>query len=130
MQIASEDASGSRCLIGRQLCELVRCLVRPSGNMVELEAIKLIFQEADRLAVCRHLRFVIARLFHDLVYDQLRVTSDIELSDPKLGGDVQTVDKHLILSDIVRSQKMNSDTSCTRRGGDKDKPCSSSAFHQ
>jgi hypothetical protein len=70
--------------------------------VVELEAIELVLWEADRLAVCCHLRVMIALLFHDLVYNQLRVTSAIEPSDPKLEGDVQTVDKRLILSDIVR----------------------------
>jgi hypothetical protein len=38
-------------------------------------------------------------LLHDLLYDQLGVTSDIEPSDSKLGGDVQTVDKCLIVGD-------------------------------
>jgi hypothetical protein len=44
-----------------------------------------------------------------LVHDQLGVSSDVKLSDPEFGGNVQTVDKRLILSDIVRGQKVNSD---------------------
>jgi hypothetical protein len=49
------------------------------------------------------------RLLHDLVYDQLGVTSGIEPSDPKLGGDMQTVDKYLILNDVVRGRKVDPD---------------------
>jgi hypothetical protein len=49
------------------------------------------------------------QLLHDLVHDQLGVTSDTEPSDPKLDGDVQAVDKCLILSDIVRGWKMDPD---------------------
>jgi hypothetical protein len=67
-----------------------------------------------------------------LVYNQLRVAPDIEPSDPKLGGDVQTVDKRLILSDIVKGQKMNSDhiPHAHAEGGDEDKSCSGSSLHQ
>jgi hypothetical protein len=77
--------------------------------VVELKAVKLVFQEADHLAVCRHIGVMIAQLLHDLVYDQLGVASDIKPSDPQLSGDVQTVDKCLTLSDIVRGQKMDLD---------------------
>jgi hypothetical protein len=56
------------------------------------------------------------RHLHELVYwlvkwpcDVVELeTSDIKPSDPKLGGDVQTFDKCLVLSYIVRDQKMNS----------------------
>jgi hypothetical protein len=44
-----------------------------------------------------------------LVYDQLGIASDIKPLDPQLSGDVQTVDKCLTLSDIVRGQKMDLD---------------------
>jgi hypothetical protein len=70
--------------------------------VVELEAVKLVFLEADHLAICRHLGVMTARLLYDLVYDQLGVTSDIKPSDLQLGGDVQIVDKCLTLSNIVR----------------------------
>jgi hypothetical protein len=67
-----------------------------------------------------------------MVYDQLRMTSDVEPSDPKLGGDMQTVDKRLILSNIVRGRKMKSDhiPHTHAKEGDEDNPCSSSALHQ
>jgi hypothetical protein len=41
------------------------------------------------------------RLLHDLVDDELRVTSDVEPLDPKLGGNVQAVDEVIIFRHIV-----------------------------
>jgi hypothetical protein len=42
-----------------------------------------------------------------LVHNQPGITSDIEPSDLELSGNVQTIDKCLILSHIVRGRKMN-----------------------
>jgi hypothetical protein len=44
MQIAGKDAGGSWWPTGCQLRELVYYLVRPSGNVVELEAIELVLR--------------------------------------------------------------------------------------
>jgi hypothetical protein len=67
-----------------------------------------------------------------LVYDQLGVTLDIKPSDPKLGGDVQSVDKCLILSNIVRDWKMDSDhiPYAHANRGDDDESYPDSALHQ
>jgi hypothetical protein len=42
-----------------------------------------------------------------LVHDQPGIASDVKPSDLELGGNVQTIDKCLVLSHIVRDRKMN-----------------------
>jgi hypothetical protein len=69
--------------------------------VVELEAIKLILQLSDLLAVCGHLGVEAARLFNDLVNDKMRVTPNVESSNAQLNGDAQAVDECLILSHII-----------------------------
>jgi len=42
-----------------------------------------------------------ARLLHDLVDDESRVASDIELFDPKFDRDVETIDEGLVLCYVI-----------------------------
>jgi hypothetical protein len=53
---------------------------------VELESIKLLLQLPNLLSVCHHEGFVAFRLSHDLVDDELRITADVNLLNPKLNG--------------------------------------------
>ena len=55
--------------------------------MIEFEAVELVLQPSNFLAVRHHLGVVAARLLHDLVDDQLRVAPDVEASDAQLDGD-------------------------------------------
>ena len=55
--------------------------------MIEFEAVEFVLQTSDLLTVCLHLGIVAARLFHDLVDDQLRVAPDVKASDAQLDGD-------------------------------------------
>jgi hypothetical protein len=57
-------------------------------NMVELEAVKLLFKAPYLLTVGLHLGITATRALHDLVDHELRVTSNIEVSDPKFNGDL------------------------------------------
>jgi hypothetical protein len=50
--------------------------------VVELEAVKLIFKASYLLIVGLHLGITTARALHDLVDYELRVTSNIEVSNP------------------------------------------------
>jgi hypothetical protein len=50
--------------------------------VVELEAVKLVFKASQLLTVGLHLGIMAAQALHDLVDYELRVTSNIEVSDP------------------------------------------------
>jgi hypothetical protein len=55
--------------------------------MVELEAIELILQLSDLLAVRGHLVVEVAPIFHDLVDDKSRVAPNVKSSNAQLNGD-------------------------------------------
>jgi hypothetical protein len=50
--------------------------------VVELKAVKLVFKAPYLLIVGLHLGITATRALHDLVDHELRVTSNVELSDP------------------------------------------------
>jgi hypothetical protein len=50
--------------------------------VVELKAVKLVFKAPYLLIVGLHLGITAARALHDLVDHELRVTPNIEVSDP------------------------------------------------
>jgi hypothetical protein len=77
--------------------------------VVKFEAIELVLQPMDFLVIRGHLGVVVALVFHNLVDDELRVTSDIQTSDAQLDGDAQAINKHLILRHIVRSREVKAD---------------------
>ena len=54
--------------------------------MIELEAVELVLQPVNFLIVCSHLGFVAVRLLHDLVDDQLGISSNVEALDAQLDG--------------------------------------------
>ena len=70
---------------------------------------ELVLESTDFPAVRLHFRVVAVRGFHYLVDDELGVASNIEASNSKLDGDLQTVDKGLILCNIVGRGKMYPD---------------------
>ena len=85
------------------------CLVVALGDVDELEAVELVLESTDLLAVCFHFWVVTVRGFHYLVDDELGVASNVEASDSQLDGDLQTIDKGLVLCDIVGCGKVNPD---------------------
>ena len=62
-------------------CERVGRFIEAPRDVIEFEAVEFVLQTSDLLTVCLHLGVVAARLFHDLVDDQLRVAPDVEASD-------------------------------------------------
>jgi hypothetical protein len=82
MQVSGEDVRGNRCPPRGYLSQLVRILVVSSGDVVELEPVELVFQAPNLIAVGFHLWVAAVGVLHDLVDDELRVTSSIEASDP------------------------------------------------
>jgi hypothetical protein len=50
--------------------------------VIELEAVKLVFKAPYFFTVGLHLGITTTRALHDLVDHELRVTSNIEVSDP------------------------------------------------
>jgi hypothetical protein len=62
--------------------QLVRSLVVPSGDVVELEPVELVFQAPNLVAVGFHLRVAAMGVLHDLVDDKLRVATSVEAPNP------------------------------------------------
>jgi hypothetical protein len=84
----------------------ISCLIVSLEDMVELETIKLLLQLPNLLPVSSHAGVAVVQLSHDLVDDELRVTADVKPMNPKLDGDVQTVDGCLIFHLIVGCTKV------------------------
>jgi hypothetical protein len=82
MQVSGEDVRGNRCSPRGYLGQLVRSLVVPSGDVVELEPVELVLQAPNLIAVGFHLRVTAVGVLHDLVNDELRVTASVEASNP------------------------------------------------
>jgi hypothetical protein len=106
MQIPGEDVRGNRCSPQGYFSQLIRSLVLAPGDVVELEPVELVFQAPNLIAVGLHLRVAAVGVLHDLVDDELRVTTSVEASDPYLDGDPQLVDQSLVLSHIVGRREM------------------------
>ena len=82
MYVSREDVRGNRCSPRGYFSQLVCSLVVVSGDVVELEPVELVFQASNLIAVGFHLRVATVGVLHDLVDDELRVTTSIEASDP------------------------------------------------
>jgi hypothetical protein len=82
MEIFHENVRWNCSLIGSDFCEFIGGLIIPACNVVELEAVKLVFKALYLLTVGLHLRITAARALHDLVDHELRVTLNIKVSDP------------------------------------------------
>ena len=81
MQISCEcvrwDRAPGRC----DFSEFVGCLVVASGDVDEFEAVELVVESMDLLAVRLHFRVVVDRGLHYFVDDELGVASNVEASD-------------------------------------------------
>ena len=85
--ITGKDTCWDWLSAGCCFCKRVGRFVEAPGDVIEFEAVEFVLQTSDLLTVCLHLGVVAARLFHDLVDDQLRVAPNIEASDAQLDGD-------------------------------------------
>jgi hypothetical protein len=82
MYVSGEDIRGNRCPPRGYLSQLVRSLVVPSGDVVELESVELVFQAPNLVVVGLHLPVAAVGVLRDLVDDKLRVATSIEALNP------------------------------------------------
>jgi hypothetical protein len=82
MEIFRENVRWNCSSTRSDFCEFIGGLIIPACDVVELEAVKLVFKAPYLLIVGLHLGITTARALHDLVDYELRVTSNIEVSDP------------------------------------------------
>jgi hypothetical protein len=82
MEIFHENIQWNCSSIGSDFCEFIGSLIIPASDVVELEAVKLVLKAPYLLTVGLHLGITTARAFHDLVDHELRVTLNVEVSNP------------------------------------------------
>jgi hypothetical protein len=82
MYVSGEDIWGNHCPPRGYFSQLIRSLVVPSGDMVVLESVELVFQAPNLVAVGLHLSVAIVGVLHDLVDDKLRVATSVEAPNP------------------------------------------------
>jgi hypothetical protein len=82
MYVSGEDIRGNRCPPRGYLSQLIRSLVVPSGDVVELEFVELVFQAPNLVALGLHLPVAAVGVLHDLVDDKLRVATSVEAPNP------------------------------------------------
>jgi hypothetical protein len=70
--------------------------------VVELYAVELVLEGPRGFAVRLHLVVVTARVLHDLVDHELRVSPHVEALDAHLDGDSETAEEGLVLRNVVR----------------------------
>jgi hypothetical protein len=85
----------------RDFGELVRLLVVPAGHVVKLYAIELFLKSLHGIAVCLYLVVMTARVLHDLVDHELRVSPNVEALDARLDGDSEVAEEGLVLRHVV-----------------------------
>jgi hypothetical protein len=66
-------------------------------GMMKFETIELLQKLSNLLLVCRHAGVTAVRLPHDLVDDELRVTTNVKPLDLELSGNAYAIDEGLIL---------------------------------
>jgi hypothetical protein len=73
---------------------------------MKLEAMELVLQIMHGLTVRRHLWIHTVFVLHHLIYNQIRVSPDLEAFDPELNGDSEAVDQGFIHGGVVRCREM------------------------
>jgi hypothetical protein len=69
--------------------------------VIKLDAVELVLEGPHGLAVCLHLVVVAARIFHDLVDHELRISPHVEAFDAYLDGDLEATEQGLVFSHVV-----------------------------
>ena len=98
--VASKDVWGDGGPPRRDLSQFVCILVVLAPDMVEFQAVKLVFEAAHCVTICLHLRIVTTRLLHHLVDDELSVTAYVEALDAKIDGDAEATEEGLVLCHV------------------------------
>jgi hypothetical protein len=74
--------------------------------MIELNVVELVLEGPHGLAIRLHLVVVAARVFHDLVNHELRITPHVEAFDAYFDGDLEAAKQGLVLGNVVRCGEM------------------------
>jgi hypothetical protein len=82
MEISRENVRWNYSSTRSDFREFIGGFIISACNVVELEAMKLVFKVPYLLTVGLHLGITAARALHDLVDHELRVTSNVDVSDP------------------------------------------------
>jgi hypothetical protein len=82
MYVSGQDVWGNRCPPRGYFSQLIRSLVVPSSDVVELQPVELVFQASNFVAVGLHLPVAAVGVLHDLVNDKLRVAMSVEAPNP------------------------------------------------
>jgi hypothetical protein len=82
MYVSGEDVRGNRCPPRGYFSQLIRSLVVPSSDVVELQPVELVFQAPNFVALGLHLPVAAVGVLHDLVNDKLRVATSVEAPNP------------------------------------------------
>jgi hypothetical protein len=82
MYVSREDVRGNRCPPRGYFSQLIRSLVVPSSDVVELQPVELVFQASNFVAVGLHLPVAAVGVLQDLVNDKLRVAMSVEAPNP------------------------------------------------
>jgi hypothetical protein len=69
--------------------------------VIKLDAVELVLEGSHGLTVCFHLVVVAARVFHDLVDHELRISPHVKAFDAYLDGDLEAAEQGLVLSHVV-----------------------------
>ena len=101
MDIVDEDPAWGWILPGGQFCKEIDGIVVPSRDVMQLDSLELVLKLAHRLVVCYHEGAFAGGLLHDLINDQLRVTTNVESRSTKFEGDAESIDEGLVLRGIV-----------------------------
>jgi hypothetical protein len=101
MEVVDEDALWRWIPPGSQFCEKIGSIVVLLGDMMQFDPLEFVLELAHLLAVCCHEGALARGLLHDLVDNQLRVTTDVEPCGTELDGDAESVDEGLVLCGVV-----------------------------
>jgi hypothetical protein len=82
VEVSHENVWWNRGSTGCDFCEFICGLIIPACDVVEFEAVKLVLKALYLFTVGFHLGVMAARSLHDLIDHELRVTSNVEVSDP------------------------------------------------
>jgi hypothetical protein len=81
--------------------ELVHFLIVPVGHVVKLYAVELVLEGPHGVAIRLHLVVVTARVLHDLVNHDLRVSPNVEALDARFVGNSEAAEERLVLCHVV-----------------------------
>jgi hypothetical protein len=96
-----ENIQGNGDSPRHDLRELVRLLAVHAGFVIELDVVELVLEGMHGVIISFHLFVVAARILHDLINHELRVSPDIEVLDASLDGDSEAAEEGLVLRHVV-----------------------------